>query len=123
MFNGDTLYASSTVLALRVSTPIRERHREGENCGVNQGTEVLRLERSVMVPTRAAVAATSSALFGPESDPYISHEASRTGMALTPRHPTFYILSYTIQGPCMLRARMSVARLRGEVDRWSETSE
>lgn len=59
VFNGDTLYASSTVLGMRLS---KSDPRRGivrvKTVGVNQdGTEVLRLERSVMVPTRAAVQA------------------------------------------------------------------
>lgn len=52
VFNGDTLYATSTVLALR---PSRSDASRGivtvRTVGVNQdGVEVLRLERSVLVP-------------------------------------------------------------------------
>ena len=54
VFQGDTLYASSEVLALRRS---RSNPEVGivtvRTVGVNQdGLEVLRLERSVMVPAR-----------------------------------------------------------------------
>ena len=58
VFNGDTLYASSTVIAMRLSNsdPTRGIVRV-KTVGVNQdGAEVLRLERSVMVPTRAGSA-------------------------------------------------------------------
>src|SRR5690606_6007651 len=54
VFNGDTLYASSTVLEKRVS---RSDPSQGivrvRTLGHNQsGTEVLRLERAVLVPLR-----------------------------------------------------------------------
>jgi itaconyl-CoA hydratase len=54
VFNGDTLYARSTVLEKRVSRsdPSRGIVRF-RTVGVNQdGTEVIRLERAVLVPLR-----------------------------------------------------------------------
>jgi len=56
VFNGDTLYAHSTVLAMRLSRSDPTRgivtvRTIGEN---QDGVEVLRLERSVLVPARAA---------------------------------------------------------------------
>lgn len=67
VFNGDTLYASSTVLALRVSKSDSSRGIvKVRTVGVNQdGTEVLRLERSVLVPTRAAVDTEPAAVARP----------------------------------------------------------
>src|SRR5690606_41052548 len=67
VFNGDTLYASSTVLALRVSKSDPSRGIvKVRTVGVNQdGTEVLRLERSVLVPTRAAVDTEPAAVARP----------------------------------------------------------
>jgi len=68
VFLGDTLYASSEVLAVRRSNSnpdvgiVRVR-----TTGVNQeGVEVLTLERSVMVPLRAAVESRSALRHGAE---------------------------------------------------------
>jgi len=57
VFNGDTLYASSTVVSKRLSNsdPSRGIVRV-RTVGVNQdGVEVLRLERAVLVPAGAAL--------------------------------------------------------------------
>lgn len=61
VFNGDTLYASSTVLEKRVS---RSDPSQGivkvRTIGANQGgVEVLRLERAVLVPVRRASPSSS----------------------------------------------------------------
>ncbi len=57
VFNGDTLYAHSTVLGKRVSRADPTRGIVTvRTVGTNQdGVEVLRLERSVMVPVRGDV--------------------------------------------------------------------
>lgn len=56
VFNGDTLYAYSTVTGMRLSRSDPSRGIVTvRTVGVNQDeAEVLRLERSVLVPTRAA---------------------------------------------------------------------
>jgi|SRR5690606_578899 itaconyl-CoA hydratase len=63
VFNGDTLYARSTVLEKRVSRsdPSRGIVRF-RTVGVNQdGTEVIRLERAVLVPLREAAGGEAAA--------------------------------------------------------------
>src|SRR5690554_6827407 len=58
VFNGDTLYASSTVLAVRrsKSNPANGIVRVRTSATNQDGVEVLNLERAVLVPAREAAA-------------------------------------------------------------------